>query len=139
MGIQPDDMNPTAEGRTMKSGYGINMKASADLTSNAPSPDVTGAQTVVAYFPEFSYKTYWRHLERMTSGYSSTFEFRKNQYSTYGRRSHFSPVWYPDGPYVVYGEIKDAWTPAGMLQMYLTDEVTVRDNVFSDWHIRPIN
>lgn len=139
MGIQPDDMNPTAEGSIMKSGYGINMKASADLTSNAPSSDVTGAQTVAAYFPEFSYKTYWRHLERMTSGYSSTFEFRKNQYSTYGRRSHFSPVWYPDGPYVVYAEVKDAWTPAGMLQMYLTDEVTVWDNVFSDWHIRPIN
>lgn len=139
MGISQDDKNPTAEGRSMKSGYGIDMQVSARVSSNAPSTDVTGAQNVVAYFPEFSYGTYWRLLERRTAGYSSTFEFRRNRYSTYGRRSHFSPVWFPDGPYIVYGEAMDAWTPAGMLQVSLTDGLDIRDNVFADWHIRPIN
>lgn len=139
MGISQDDKNPTAEGRSMKSGYGINMQVSASVSSNAPSTDVTGVQNVVAYFPEYHYGTYWRLLERMTGGYSSTFEFRRNRYSTYGCRSHFSPVWFPDGPYIVYGEAMDAWTPAGMLQVGLTDGLDIRDNVFADWHIRPIN
>ena len=137
MSIKPDAKNPTAEGRIMKSGYGINMKATARLSSDAPSTAITGAQNVVAYFPEFSYQTYWRLLERMTEGYTSSFEFQKNQYSTYSRRSHFCPIWFPDGPYEVYGEVLDAWTPAGMLKVNLTDELTVRDNLFSDWHIRP--
>lgn len=137
MTIKPDAKNPTAEGRSMKSGYGINMGVNARVSSDAPSSDVTGAQNTVAYFPEFAYQTYWRLLERMTTGYGSTFEFQKNKYSTYNRRSHFSPVWFPDGPYEVYGEILDAWTPAGMLKIHLTDELTVRDNLFSDWHIRP--
>lgn len=139
MTIKPDAKNPTAEGRTMKSGYGINMRVNARVSSDAPTSDVTGAQNAVAYFPEFTYKTYWRLLERMMTGYSSAFEFQKNKYSTYNRRAHFSPVWFPDGPYEVYGEVLDAWTPAGMLQIHLTDELTVRDNLFSDWHIRPTN
>lgn len=137
MSIKPDAKNPTAEGRIMKSGYGINMKATARLSSDAPSTAITGAQNVVAYFPEFSYQTYWRLLERMTEGYTSSFEFQKNPYSTYARRSHFCPIWFPDGPYEGYGEVQDAWTPAGMLKVNLTDELTVRDNLFADWHIRP--
>jgi hypothetical protein len=33
----------------------------------------------------------------------------------------------------------DAWTPAGMLRIHLSDAVTVQDNLFSDWHVRPLN
>ena len=139
MSIKPDEKNPTAEGRVMKSGYGINVKATARVSSDAPSSAITGAQNVVTYFPEFAYQTYWRLLERMTGGYASSFEFQKNPYSTYQRRSHFVPVWFPDGPYEVYGEVLDAWTPAGMLKIHLTDDLTVRGNLFFDWHIRPAN
>lgn len=139
MQIKPDDNNPTAEGRTMKSGYGINMAVSAQVISNAPTGHITAAQNGVAYFPEFYYTEYWRLLERMNSGYSTTFAFRSNEYSTYGGRTHFTPVWFPDGNYTVYGEVVDAWTPAGMLQVCLSDTLTVRDNLFSDWHIRPAN
>ena len=134
----PDAKNPTASGRTMKSGYGINAHASARVTSNAPSSQITGAQNVVAYFPEFGYATYWRLLRRLNTGYSSTFEFRTNPYSTYNRPVHFSPVWYPDGQYVTYAEIMDAWTPAGMLQVSRTDALTVVGSLFDDWHIRPV-
>lgn len=139
MSIKPDEKNPTAEGRVMKSGYGINVKATARVSSDAPSSAITGAQNVVTYFPEFAYQAYWRLLERMTGGYASSFEFQKNPYSTYQRRSHFSPIWFPDGPYEVYGEVLDAWTPAGMLKIHLTDDLTVRGNLFFDWHIRPAN
>lgn len=135
---KPDEKSPTASGKRMKSGYGLNANVSAQLRSSAPSGHITGAQNVVAYFPEFEYKTYWRLLKRLNTGYSSTFEFQKNKYSTYGQSVHFSPVWFPDGRYTTYTEVLDAWTPAGMLQINLTDNLTIRDSLFSDWHIRPV-
>lgn len=135
---KPDAKNPTASGKTMKSGYGLNAEAYARVSSSAPSGHITGAQNVVAYFPEFDYGEYWRLLERKDLGYSSTFEFQVNSYSTYGRPVHFSPVWYPDGQYTTYVEVLDAWTPAGMLQINLTDTLTVRGSLYDDWHIRPV-
>ena len=135
---KPDEKVPTASGKTMKSGYGLNASITAQIRSSAPSGHITGVQNVVAYFPEFNYTTYWRLLKRLNIGYSSTFEFQKNKYSTYGHSVHFSPVWYPDGRYTTYMECLDSWTPAGMLQINLTDDLTIRDSLFSDWHIRPI-
>jgi len=139
MAIKPDEKSPTATATKMKSGYGFNMNVSSSMYSNAPSSHITGAQNVVSYFPEFNYETYWRLLDRISVGYNSTFEFRKNIYSTYYRRVHFSPVWFPDGQYTAYAEILDAWTPAGMLQINPTASLTIDDNLFSDWHVRPVN
>lgn len=138
LSTKPDEKVPTASGKTMKSGYGLNADVSAQVRSSAPSSHITGVQNVVAYFPEFNYSTYWRLLRRLNTGYSSTFEFQKNKYSTYGQPCHFSPVWFPDGRYTTYTECLDAWTPAGMLQINLTDDLTIRESLFSDWHIRPI-
>lgn len=135
---KPDAKVPTASGKTMKSGYGLNASISAQVRSSAPSSHITGMQNVVAYFPEFNYMTYWRLLKRLNTGYSSTFEFQKNKYSTYGQSVHFSPVWFPDGRYTTYTECLDGWTPAGMLQINLTDDLTIRESLFSDWHIRPV-
>lgn len=135
---KPDAKVPTASGKVMKSGYGLNADVSAQVRSSAPSSHITGVQNVVAYFPEFNYSTYWRLLKRVNIGYSSTFEFQRNKYSTYGQSVHFSPVWYPDGRYTTYTECLDGWTPAGMLQINLTDDLTIRESLFSDWHIRPI-
>lgn len=138
LNTKPDEKVPTASGKTMKSGYGLTADVSAQVRSSAPSSHITGVQNVVAYFPEFNYSTYWRLLKRLNTGYSSTFEFQKNKYSTYGQSVHFSPVWFPDGRYTTYAECLDSWTPAGMLQINLTDDLTIRDSLFSDWHIRPI-
>lgn len=136
--IEPDEKNPTASGRTMKSGYGLNAGVSARVSSEAPDSHITGAQNVVTYFPEFGYGEYWRLLKRLNTGYSSTFEFQENPYSTYGRPVHFSPVWFPDGDYTVYAEVLDAWTPAGMLQLNLADTLTIDGSLYNDWHIRPV-
>ena len=138
MKTMPDEKNPTALGTEMKSGYCINANVNAKVLSLAPSGHFTGAQNVVAYFPEFNYQTYWRMLEKVDAvGSDSTFTFRKNPYSTYQSPVHFTPVWFPDGNYVIYAEVMDAWTPAGMLQVNLTDTLTVKDSLFADWHIRP--
>jgi hypothetical protein len=135
--IKPDDKVPTASGHTMKSGYGINISVTANVSSNQSSA-VTGAQTSVTYFPEFQYKDYWRLLDRTSSGYSARFEFKQNKYSTYDRRVHFTPVWFQDGSYTPYTYLIDCWTPAGMLSTNLTDTVTIQGSLWDDWHIAPL-
>lgn len=130
MQIICDEKNPTNVGRTMKSGYGINETVTASISGNGQHTEL---QNAVAYFPEFYYKTYWRLLE-YTNG---ALEFRKNKYSTYNNRTHFTPLWYPDGNYKVYTWAIDCWTPAGMLSANLTDSLTIKGNVFDDWHIAP--
>ena len=134
-----DSKNPTANGDVMKSGYGVNLLVVGNVERNAPSFHVTGVQTAVTYFPEFKYKKYWRLMERTVSGYSARFEFKKNEYSTYNNRTHFTPVWFPDGSYQTYTYLEDVWTPAGMLSVNLTDSLTIRGNVYGDWHISPMN
>ena len=134
MSIKCDSKNPTASGRTMKSGYGLNQTVNGSTSSNQSSA-VTQPQNAVSYFPEFGYETYWRMLERMGSG---RFEFQKNNYSTYKNRTHFSPVWMLDGSYTVNTWLVDAWTPEGMLSANLTDSLTIRGNLWSDWHIAPL-
>jgi len=133
MSIKCDDKNPTASGRTMKSGYGINQTVTGSISSNQSSA-VTQPQNAVSYFPEFGYETYWRLLERIGSG---RFEFQNNHYSTYKNRTHFSPIWMPDGAYTVNTWLIDGWTPDGMLSANLTDNLTIRGNLWQDWHIGP--
>jgi hypothetical protein len=137
--ITPDTKVPTARGNTMKSGYGVNNTVTSSFISNAPAGHVTGAQNAVSYFPEFGYATYWRLLDLTARGYSSRLEFKRNPFSTYGERAHFTPVWYPNGTYSVYTWLMDAWTPGGMLSMNLNGGVTVQGSVFDDWHIAPKN
>ena len=136
MSITPDGKDPTASGNVMKSGYGINQSTTTSVSTNQFSA-VTGAQTAVTYFPEFRYKTYWRLLEQTESGFNARFEFARNHYSTYDRRTHFTPIWMPDGNYTPYTYLEDCWTPAGMLSMNLTDSVTIRGNLWSDWREIP--
>ncbi|MCH5248389.1 MAG: hypothetical protein J1E98_00580 [Lachnospiraceae bacterium] len=136
MDLSPDDKNPTVDGSTIKSGYGVNVTVHSTTTTNQSSA-VTGSQTAVSYFPEFYYRTYWRLLEQVSSGMEAEYQFKSNEYSTYGRRTHFSPIWMPDGSYTAYTYVMDSWTPDGMLSANLTDSVQISGNLWSDWHIAP--
>lgn len=136
MRITTDEKSPTASGRRMKSGYGFQERVTTSVSTNQSS-SVTAAQNAVTYFPEFGYKWYWRLLERMGGGYQMSHEFKKNEYSTYNRRTHFTPIWYPDGTYTPYTWLLDCWTPAGMLSINMTDSLTIDGNLWSDWHIAP--
>ncbi len=131
MKITPDEKNPTASGKNMKSGYGINEKVTSSVSGSGEHTDM---QNAVTYFPEFGYETYWRLLE---SGSGGCFEFKENKYSTYNNRTHFTPIWYPDVTYTAYTWALDCWTPAGMLSLNLTDDVSIDGNVYDDWHIGP--
>ena len=91
------------------------------------------------FFPEFEYSTYFRVLDRNVQSYRSTFHFKENRYSTYKSRSHFTPVWFPDGAYKTYTVVYDAWTPAGMLRVNKLSSLNIVGNLFEDWHIAPKN
>ena len=136
MEIHPDDIVPTAEGDIMKSGYGIKEDATASLSVNAPETHYTPDQTAVSYFSEFSYEDYWRLLQSSSgNGLTTNFTFQPNEYSTYNRNVHFSPVWYPDGvPYTVYTYIIDAWTPVGMLSLNVSDSIQIQGSLYDDWY-----
>lgn len=137
MNVKPDSKAPTAYSKTMKSGYGINLNVATSLNSNAPASAITGAQNVISYYPEFNYQTYDRVLDMINRSYYSSFQLRKNKYSTYNNRTHFTPIWYPDGTYSVYTEVIDVWTPDGMLSTDVNDYVNIKGSLYDDWHIGP--
>lgn len=76
MELWGDEKSPTANGKTMKSGYGFHERVMTSVQTDQPDA-VTPAQNAVTYFPEFGYKTFWRLLERMGDGYGMTHEFLK--------------------------------------------------------------
>ena len=136
MSLTPDEKSPTASATTIKSGYGVNLRVNASASASEASA-VTEPQTAVSYFPEFYYETYWRLLDRTSSGMNATFQFKSNEYSTYNRRTHFTPIWMKDGSYTVYTYVIDCWTPDGMLCKNLTGSVSISGDLWKDWHIAP--
>lgn len=137
MTLSPDDKVPTAAGKTMRSGYGVKISVNGTVHSSAPTSQYTVGQTAISYFPEFAYKSYWRLLDLTKDGDAFSFAFKPNIYSTYNRRVHFTPVWYPDGQYAVFTFLEDAWTPAGQLKADLSDCVTIDGSVYDDRHVGP--
>ena len=135
MTLSPDDIVPTANGKNMKSGYGVTTNVTSNLTTNAPDTHYTNTQTAITYFPEFQYESYWRILDKSGSGKSSQFHFKVNEYSTYNRKVHFSPIWFPNNTkYKAVTTVLDSWTPAGMLAVTLSDYVEIEGNMFDDWY-----
>ncbi len=122
---------------TMKSGYGIEITMNSHISGDTEF--CTGAQIGNVLFPEFNYNRessakYNRLLEKV----GNDLVFKKNEYSTYGDRVHFTPIWYPDNKYyTVYAEVFDVWCPAGQLSMRLTDRIIIKGNVYDDWHVGP--
>ncbi len=52
-----------------------------------------------------------------TAGY----QLKENPWSQANARVHFTPLWYPDGPYKVFVTVRDMWTPVGELKQATTD------------------
>ncbi len=144
MDLIPDSHNPTykkiGNEYEMKSGYGVDLKVSTNVNHNGSSSDVTSAQNVNTTFSEFKYKTYNRLLEkRKNNGLKSEFEFKKNKYSPYSTRTHFTPIWYKDDlDYIVNAEILDVWTPTGMLSVTLNDKMKIKGPYSTRTHFTPI-
>ena len=141
--ISPSDYCKTAaysesSGKyTMKSGYGIQISVDAHLSGDTQY--CTGSQTANVLFPEFNYNRHSTTLyNRLLEKSGGSFVFRKNKYSTYNDRVHFTPIWFPDRKnYTVYVEVFDVWCLAGQLSVRLTDQIFINGSVYNDWHIAP--
>jgi hypothetical protein len=136
--IKPDEKVPTAKQiynrYEMKSGYGLNIEVDTRVISDAPNSAIATQGNVINYFPEFNYDTYCRLSDRIGSG---KFQLKKNKYSTFNQRVHFTPLWYPDNKYTLYSEALDLWTPAGMLTIGLDDYIDIKGSVLDDWKVVP--
>ncbi|MFR1755233.1 MAG: hypothetical protein ACLSV7_11200, partial [Oscillospiraceae bacterium] len=141
MALNPDDIVPTAAGKSMKSGYGVKTDVTATLSTNAPTSHITYPQTAFSVFPEFQYQTYLpeQYLADAVHGLPS--------------RNEFPPTNGRSLPRLVSGCCKlyglhtgmDTWTPDGMLSvnlmtMYLSRVSTmtgipIENNILTAYHM----
>ena len=152
--LTPDVHCPTAYTKNyktyMKSGYGVNLETESFIRvtetyertgssstvsyySPASTSYAAAPQYVFSYFHEFCYGLYNRQLEFV----NNKFVFKKNRYSTYNSRVHYTPWWTPDGiEYDVLMKYDHAYTPTGKLAMFGISNAVVIDGVLiDDWRV----
>ena len=132
--------------------------------SGVNSYDYTDIQNVYALFPEFMYDSKSGSLSSpYFNGGRSGFKQPGNNWDdtvnhgTFGTVDclvkdgscfvlpcnsamlnyiHYTPLWFPNGPYNVKNYAYDVWTPAGMLSTYTdSNEIRIRGNLYSDYYI----
>lgn len=121
---------------TMKSGYGVWLKAVNSVcgVSGYSIPDssaYTTPQFAYAAYPEFGYgygaNTCTTLL--LQAGYWYFSASNSPQY-------HYTPIYFPDGEYVVEIVKSDMWTPAGMISAVSTTQpITIKDSAYDDWFV----
>ena len=125
----------------MKSGYPVNEQATSGVTVSSTTGAAvdaqcaTPAQLAEGRYPEFNYwyGGYFRLFEPISNG---SFQLRQNPYSQYNDRVHYTPVWFPDGPYTTLVTVSQAWTPAGAMGADATDTLQISGALPQDWYTR---
>ncbi|MFT9057416.1 MAG: hypothetical protein ABF449_12535 [Ethanoligenens sp.] len=67
---------------------------------------------------------------------SGSFQLKANPYSQYGFRTHYVPVWFPDGAYTALATASQAWTPAGMLGHDANGTIQIQGALPDDWYVK---
>ncbi len=142
--ITPDEGSPSAEYKSdqwyMRSGYGINLSYCPVITSLSgytmpASSAYTDVQQSEAMFPEFNYGTSngeFRSLERQ----NGVWMFECNKTADQEERLHFTPLWFPNGSYVISVKATEVWTPAGMISsLRNSNDITIVDSAYDDWYV----
>ena len=122
----------------MNSGYGITMsltngvKITNGSYPSAPSGSYTLPQYGYAYFPEYGYS---KESGKITTLNLSNGKWIFSATGSYGN-VHFTPLWYPDGDYIVRVELTDMWTPSGMMKNeYKSNKIIIKDSAYDDWYV----
>ncbi|MBQ8766621.1 MAG: hypothetical protein IJZ16_07435, partial [Clostridia bacterium] len=122
----------------MNSGYGITMSLNNGTNPSktgyptAPANSYTLPQYGIAYFPEYSYS---KDSGKITTLVLSGGKWIFSATGSYGN-VHFTPLWYPDGEYIVRVEISDMWTPSGMMKKeYKSNTIKIKDSAYDDWYV----
>ena len=94
-----------------------------------------GNTDCVRDIPEFGYSAdtgKFRTLEK-TNG---AWRFEENADADHNGRIHFTPLWFPDGEYVVSANVSDFWTPAGMIHASVNCvPITIQGSAYDDWFL----
>ncbi len=122
----------------MNSGYGITTSLNNGVSvsksgfSTAPADSYTLPQYGIAMFPEYSYSKENGNITTLTlSGDKWIFPVN----GSYGN-VHFTPLWYPDGDYIVRIQLSDMWTPSGMMKKeYKSNTIIIKDSAYDDWYV----
>ena len=142
--VRPDEGSPSAEYVNgywqMRSGYGFYLSYRPTITSisgyTMPSSTAyTAVQQAYATFPEFKYSlttNYFRTLQKV----NGTWVFVQNPNADGYERLHFTPLWYPNGSYIVSVTATDVWTPAGMItSVRRSNVIRIVDSAYDDWYV----
>ena len=123
---------------TKADGSGITMSLNNGVTvtksgfSTAPVNSYTLPQYGYAYFPEYGYS---KESGKITTLNLSNGKWIFSPTGSYGN-VHFTPLWYPDGNYIIRVELTDMWTPSGMLRNeYKSNRIIIKDSAYDDWYV----
>jgi hypothetical protein len=126
----------------LESGFGATISATTTLTTNYDRPNkLIGTQMMWLFYPETAYgqAMQWPTLHESmdvlsssTSGSTTTvtWAYPVNPLSVAGNRLHFTPLWFPDGPYTVLAQAFYAWSPIGQMVDYGIDSVTIEGDIY---------
>jgi hypothetical protein len=130
----PDD-NDRINPASVKSGYGINVIVTSNLTTNYDRlNNLTGVQQMSSYFPESDYSVS-NELESFDSvnKLSNTWQFRVNSESVLGSNVHFIPIWFPDAQnYTIQFIGRGVQTPAGTMSATVNANIPIQGNMYDD-------
>ena len=123
------------EDGTMKSGYGFQLEACDRISQSASGmiqsfSNYTPAQSGIVCYPEFQYRDGENEctaLSKISGGWALPL-------GEYGR-THYTPLWFPDGDYTVHIVLSDIWTPTGMLSVSANAALVIDGNMYDDWYI----
>lgn len=127
----------------IRSGYGFTLSVGSAtveaLYGGYLLPDssaYTMPQYVYARYPEFQYKlTANNGVCGETTMEKVGQSWYLPDYLDYNGRCHFTPIWYPDGNYIVTVLGDDIWTPMGCYHVQTSAKLKISGSVYDDWYI----
>ena len=125
-------VTPNTGGDTLRGGGGFSLTVTPTISGD--TANATDAQSILAAFPEFSYRTGMgkcRNLERMASG-----DFQFPVHPSASTRIHFLPLGIADGTYTVLLGLSGLWTPAGQVSATVTVRIPIAGTIYDGFYIR---
>lgn len=125
-------ITPNTGGDTLRGGGGFFLTVTPTISGD--TANATDAQSILAAFPEFSYRTgtgECRTLEQMPDG-----RFCFPAHPSASVRVHFLPLGIADGIYTVFLQLSGLWTPAGQVSATVTVSIPIAGTVYDGFYIR---
>lgn len=125
-------ITPNTGGDTLRGGGGFSLTVTPTISGD--TANATDAQSILAAFPEFSYRTgagECRTLEQMPDR-----RFRFPTHPSASARVHFLPLGIADGSYTVFLQLSGLWTPAGQVSATVTVSIPIAGTVYDGFYIR---